>query len=198
MKFRATVAAVSLLTMLMCLAPIAEAQAVKVNWRTKAPFSALKTYSWVPNLQNSFYRQFVVSDVNAALARKGLTKVAASQHPDLKVVYHFTTQEVMNSSTTSDGFGWGGGDFGGWGGMGGFGGWGDGMGMGDGGMITTESVPQTMGILTVDLVETKSNQVIWRGQATEDNVSSKQSGDEKQVEKSVDKMFDKFPPKESK
>ncbi len=184
--------------MLMCVAPIAEAQAVKVNWRTKAPFSDLKTYSWVPNLQNSFYRQFVVADVNAALARKGMTKVAASQHPDLKVVYHFTTQEVMDSTTTSDGFGWGGGDFGGWGGYGGWGGMGMEDGMGDGGMSTTEVEPHTLGILTVDLVETKSNQVIWRGQATEDNVSSKQSGDEKQVEKSVNKMFDQFPPKNSK
>jgi hypothetical protein len=53
-----------------------------------------------------------------------------------------------------------------------------------------------MGILTVDLVDAK--QMIWRGQATEDNISNTQKGDEKQVEKSVQKMFDRYPPKNGK
>ena len=55
-----------------------------------------------------------------------------------------------------------------------------------------------MGILTVDLVDAKKKQMIWRGQATEDSISNSQKGDEKQVQKSVEKMFDRFPPKNQK
>jgi hypothetical protein len=38
--------------------------------------------------------------------------------------------------------------------------------------------------------------MVWRGQATEDSISNSQKGDEKQVQKSLDKMFKQYPPKE--
>jgi hypothetical protein len=63
-------------------------------------------------------------------------------------------------------------------------------------MATTEAQPRTMGILVVDLVDARTKQVVWRGQATEDSLASSQKGDEKQVKKSVDKMFDRYPPKQ--
>ena len=53
-----------------------------------------------------------------------------------------------------------------------------------------------MGILTVDLIDTNAKRLVWRSQATEDSIASSQKGEEKQVKKSVDKMFDHFPPKE--
>src|SRR5579862_5587393 len=87
----------------------ASAQSVKVNWKTKAPFSDYKTYAWSLGKQqgSGFYRQWVRQDVDAALARKGLKKVAENQNPDVLVVYNMVGQEVMDSTTTSDGFGWG-------------------------------------------------------------------------------------------
>jgi hypothetical protein len=60
----------------------------------------------------------------------------------------------------------------------------------------TEAQPRMMGILAVDLVDVRKKQLVWRGQATTDAVSNSQKGDEKQVLKSVDKMFKQFPPKE--
>jgi hypothetical protein len=60
--------------------------------------------------------------------------------------------------------------------------------------ITTEE-PRTMGILTVDLYDVAKKHLVWRGQATVDSVSNSQKGDEKQTEKSVEKMFKKYPPK---
>jgi hypothetical protein len=103
------------------------------------------------------------------------------------------SQELLDSTTTSEGFGWG---DGGWGYAGAWGGWGD---VGDQDMLsTTEQQPRMMGILTVDLVDAKKKQLAWRGQATEDSISNTQKGDEKQVEKSVQKMFDRFPPKNHK
>lgn len=175
---------------LVCTPFAANAQSVRVNWKTSAPFSDYKTYSIRTSQREKsrFYRQFVVPDVEQALSRKGLRKVPASKNPDLLVTYHFTTQELMDSTTTSDGFGWDGGPWGYWGG---WGGWGD-----SGPDISmTEQQPRTIGILTVDLVDQKKQKLVWRGQATEDSVSNTQKGDENELRKSVDKMFDKYPPK---
>ncbi len=192
----------SLLGLAACTAmpsPRANAQAVRVNWQTKAPFADYKTYAWKisQKQEDGFYRQWVVQFGDAALAKAGLQKVSGSQKPDLLIAYHFTTQEMIDATTTTDGFGWGGGPWmgGRWGAWGGWGGWG-GMGEFNSDMSTTEEHPRMMGILTVDLLDPKTKQLVWRGQATEDSVARSQKGDEKQVRKSIDKMFDRYPPKQ--
>jgi hypothetical protein len=45
----------------------------------------------------------------------------------------------------------------------------------------------------VDLYDTKTKQLIWRGSA-EDMVSNKAEKNEKNLNKGVEKMFKKFPP----
>ena len=181
------------------MTPGAKAQTVRVNWKTNTDFSTYKTFAWriSPKERKSFYLSWVRSDVDKTLAAKGMRRVPESQKPDMIVVYHFVTQEVMDATTTTDGFGFG---DGGWGYMGGWGGWGMdgmgmGMGMGDTGITQTEEVPRSMGILTLDFADANKKVLIWRGQATEDSVSSSQKGDEKQVLKSVDKMLKQYPPK---
>lgn len=183
----------SLIPALTCccwLAASASAQTVKVNWRTNATFSDYKTYAWRYGKQqgSGFYRQWVRQYVDVELAGKGLKKVSDNQNPDVLVVYNMVSQELLDSTTTSDGFGWGDGAWGYWGA---WGGWGD----AGPDISTTEQEPRMMGILTVDLVDAKKKQLVWRGQATEDSISNTQKGDEKQVRKSVQKMFDRFPPK---
>ena len=186
-----------LISALAMLLPVgsAFAQTVKVNWQTKAPFTDYRTYAWKESKNQGarFYRQWVQKDVDAELAKKGLQLVTADKNPDVYLYYHVVTQEVTDSTTTDDGFGWGGG---GWGYWGGWGGWGDGMGMGMGGMdmSQTETEPRMMGILSVDIVDLKTKALVWRGQATTDAISNSQQGDEKQILKSVDKMFKQFPP----
>lgn len=75
-----------------------------------------------------------------------------------------------------------------------------GMGMGMGGMdiSQTETEPRMMGILTVAVIDVKKKALVWRGQASTDAISNSQKGDEKQVLKSVDKMFKQFPPNKQK
>lgn len=172
----------------------AQAQSVRVNWRERAPFADFRTYQVVagkadPAATDPFWTQFVPKYLNSALQAKGLNVAAGGQTPDLKAVYRFQTEQVRDRETTVDGYGWGGGPWGGWGGFGGWGGWGGPE------TATTRDVPRTMGVLTVDLVDTRSNQVVWRGQATEDNVAESNHKEEDQVWKSVGKMFEHYPPK---
>lgn len=171
-------------------------QTVKVNWRIHAPFADYRTYAWRTSKNEGahFYKQWVHADVDAVLAKKGLRQVSVSQNPDLYIYYHIVTQEVMDSTTMDDGFGWGGGP---WGMMGGWGGWGMWGGMGPD-IAQTTAQPRMMGILAVDLIDTKEKALAWRGQATTDAISNTQKGDENQVRKSIDKMFKQYPPPKTK
>ena len=83
------------------------------------------------------------------------------------------------------GFGWGG--WGGWWG----GGWG-GMGMGGGSNTTVRDVP--VGTLMVDLYDRHNKNLVWRGISQED-VSSNLNKDTGRLQKAIDEMFYKFPPK---
>jgi hypothetical protein len=179
--------------LLLLFATGAVAQTVKVNWQENAPFSDYRTYAWQPskNQGAQFYQQWVQKDVDDELAQKGLRKVDPNQNPDLYLYYHLMSQEVIDSTTTDDGFGFGGGPWGFWGGWGGWGDWG---GFGPD-IAQTEAEPRMMGILSVDMVDVKKKQMVWRGQATVDAISNSQKGDEKQTLESVKKMFQHFPPK---
>lgn len=184
----------------IALPVMAHAQSVRVNWSKKAPFADYKTYQWVPskNDNHPFYRQYVGQYVKDDLQKKGLHRVTASQSPALLVTYHFLTQETQDLQTngfnSGGGFGYGGGGWGGWG-MGGMGMGGMGMGMGGIDESTTTEVPVTMGILTVDMIDAKTKKIIWRGQASTDNVTKNSKGEENDVKKSINKMLDHFPPK---
>jgi hypothetical protein len=162
------------------------AQSVIVNWEERAPFSDYHTYAWRAGREEGahFFHQWVVRDVDAELAQKGFRRVRVDENPDLYLYYHIAAMEVMDSTTTVDGVGWGPGPWRFWGGWGGFG----------PGIAQTTVQPRTMGILTIDMVDAKMRRLVWRGQATVDNISNSQKGDEKLVKKSIQKMFKQFPP----
>jgi hypothetical protein len=50
-----------------------------------------------------------------------------------------------------------------------------------------------MGTLVVDLFDTNTKKLIWRGSAR-DTLTGKPDKDEKRLEKVVSKMFEHFPP----
>jgi Domain of unknown function (DUF4136) len=169
------------------------AQTARVNWLVNAPFADYKTYSWKePSaVKTDFFTQFVTPAVDAQLAAKGIKKAGAGQKPDLWVAYHVQTQESPDSEATLDGFGvgpdkWGLSDC-----------W-DGCGWGEHDNHSNDVsalAPHMMAILTLDLADARKMKLVWRGQAIVDSVSSSQRRDEKQVEKAVEKMFKKYPPK---
>jgi Domain of unknown function (DUF4136) len=184
------------LCVLLCAISL-QAQTVKVNWRTGAPFSTYKTYAWQdpksPGLP--FYGQWVKADVLAELATKGFTPAAAGQTPDVVVTYHIQGEQMLDatSNTDYDGFGVGPGPWaGGWGWYGGWGGWG--AWPGEATTFTSEN-PRQMVILTIDMADAKEKKLVWRGQATVESASSSEKGDEKQTKQCVQKLFKSYPPK---
>jgi hypothetical protein len=176
------------------IAPVLGAQTVRVNWQSKAPFASYKTFAWhdPQNPGLPFYGQWIKPEVITALTAKGLQQAASGQAADVVVTFHIRGQEVMDADTTSDGWDVGIGPWGGgWGWYGGWGGW---DAFPEETTSYTSEHPRQIAILTVDIFDAKSKKLVWRGQATVENVASSEKGDEKQTEKCVQKMFKKFPP----
>jgi hypothetical protein len=57
---------------------------------------------------------------------------------------------------------------------------------------TVEKIP--VGTLVVDIYDTGSERLVWRGLA-HDQLSDKPDKNTQKLQKAVDKMFDKFPPR---
>ncbi len=158
------------------------AQQVKTDYDRSADFGKYKTYSWEQvKTQDPLFVDRIKSSVNAALAAKGWTQVNSGG--DVSIVAIQTTQNQQTLNTFYDGFG------GGWGwrrfGGGGF------------GEATTTTETYKVGTLVVDLFDTKTKTLLWRG-ASSDTLSNNSDKNIKNLDKGVEKMFKKFPPGSSK
>jgi hypothetical protein len=156
----------------------ASAQQVKTDYDRSANFAQYKTYSWEHiKTKDSLDVDRIKNAVNTALAAKGWNQVDSSA--DVSIVAMEITRNQQTLNTFYDGFG------GGWGwrrfGGGGF------------GEATTTTETYKVGTVVVDLFDTKTKQLIWRGAAS--NTLSNNSGKNiKNLDKGVDKMFKTFPP----
>jgi hypothetical protein len=152
------------------------AQQVKTDYDRDADFGHYRTYSWEKvQTQDSLWVERIKQAVNSALAAKGWTQVDSGG--DVAVVAMETTQSQQTLNTFYDGIG------GGWRWRG-FGGFGD---------STTTVDTYKVGTLVVDLFDTGTKKLIWRGSAS-DTLSDKSDKNIKTLDKGVQKMFDHFPP----
>jgi hypothetical protein len=159
------------------------AQQVKTDYDRNAEFAQYKTYSWEGvHSQNDLWVDRIKEAVSSALAAKGWKQVDSGG--SVSVMAMEMTQSHQTLSTYYDDFG------GGWGwrGAGGWGGLGDGFGE----STTTESTYK-VGTLVVDLFDSNTKKLIWRGSAS-DALSNKSDKNIKNLDKGVQKMFDRFPP----
>ncbi|MCU1240474.1 MAG: hypothetical protein JWO71_1200 [Candidatus Acidoferrum typicum] len=158
------------------------AQQVKTDYDRSANFGQYKTYSWEQvKTKDALDIDRIKSAVNAALAAKGWTQVDSGG--DVSIVALETTQNQQTLNTFYDGFG------GGWGWRGfGGGGFGD---------ATTTTETYKVGTLVVDLFDTKTKTLLWRGSSI-DTLSNNSNKNIKNLDKGVEKMFKKFPPGSSK
>jgi hypothetical protein len=167
------------------LAGTASAQQVKTDYDRNANFTQYKTYSWEQvKTKDTLDVDRIKSAVNAALTAKGWTQVPSGG--DVSIIALEITQNQQTLNTLYDGFG------GGWGwrrfGGGGFGGFGD---------ATTTTDTYQVGTLVVDLFDTKTQQLLWRGSAS-DTLSNNSNKNIKNLDNGVQKMFKQFPPGSSK
>ena len=156
------------------------AQQVKTDFDRSADFGQYKTYSWEKvHTQNPLLVDRIKAAVNSALAAKGWTQVESGGNVSIMAMEMSKSHQTLN--TYYDGFG------GGWG----WRRWG-GLGEGFGDSTTTESTYK-VGTLVVDLFDSNTKKLIWRGSAS-DALSDKSDKNIKNLDKGLEKMFDHFPP----
>jgi len=153
------------------------AQQVKTDYDRSANFGPYKTYSWEQiKTQDPLIVDRIKSAVKTTLAAKGFTEVPSDG--DLSLVAMETTRDQQTLDTFYNNFG------GGWR----WGGFGD---------ATTTTQTYKVGTLVVDLFDTKTKTLVWRGSAS-DTLSNKSEKNIDNLDKGVEKMFKQFPPDPSK
>ena len=171
-----------LMGMMLLFAGNLSAQQVKTDYDRSANFGKYKTYSWEQvKTQDPLYVDRIKSAVNAALAAKGWTQVASGGDASIIAIEMTQNQQTLNTFYDGFGGGWGWRRFGG----GGF------------GEATTTTETYKVGTLVVDLFQTKSEKLIWRG-VSSDTLSNNSDKNIKNLNKGVEKMFKQFPPGSSK
>ena len=150
---------------------IAFGQQVSVNYNHSQSFAQFHTYAFENNdpnqIANSILAQTAVSDVDAALQGKGLSKVDMSANPDLILLVSGGLKQQTSYSA-----------------------WGmRGIGGGMGGISPEQNVE---GTLIVSLYDAKQKSLVWRGIAQE-TLSNNGNKNQEAVQKAVTKMFKQWP-----
>ncbi|HEX5004572.1 MAG TPA: DUF4136 domain-containing protein [Gemmatimonadales bacterium] len=164
------------------------AQKVATNYDNAVDFSKFKTYKWVDiqgaTYPNQLQDMQIRNAIDSTLKMKGFTKVD-SDSANVYVGYQLSIsqQKEWNAYNTGGGA-WG------WGGMGGMGGMGT--------MTATSSTIQD-GTLAIDIYDPSIKQLVWQSTATKQlNPGSNQAKNLANLQKAVNKMFQKYPPQPKK
>ncbi len=162
----------ALCAMIVCItSAVAAAQQVSVNYNHSQSFSGFHTYAWGSNnqnqIQNSILAQVAQQDIDSAMQAKGFQKVQESQNPDLILL----ASGGMRQQTSWSAWGM------------------RGIGGGMGGITPQQNVEAT---LIVDLHDTKTQSLIWRGIA-QDTLSNNGDKNQKMVQSAISKMFKQWP-----
>src|SRR5712675_845215 len=140
------------IAMFLVLTAASFAEQVKTDYDHSANFEQYKTYSWEKvQTQDQLLVDRIKAAVNGALAAKGWTQVQSGA--DVSAVAIETTQNQQTLNTFYDGFG------GGWR----WGGFGD---------ATTTVDNYKVGTLVLDMFDTQTKKLIWRGSSS-DTLSDK-------------------------
>ena len=155
------------------------AQKVNVGADPSVDLTRYKTYAWSKTAStNPIANQIVVSSVDSQLAAKGLRKVETD--PELTVVAFGSSMSDIHVSNPS---------------------WAPSLNsIATGVAVGSQSWLVTKGTLVIDLLDTKTNNSLWRGTAT-DTLERGPTGDkvkdaktiEKPIRNAVKKMFKQFP-----
>jgi hypothetical protein len=163
----------SLIWMLACACIVFAA--VSVDYSHSVDFGKYKTYSWIKvEAQDPLWEDRITRAVDTQLTAKGWTKVPVDGDAAVAAYGSTHTKKTLQTWYTDFAGGWMWRDFG-------------------DGMATTTEEDTPVGTLMVDIFDTSTKKLIWRGKAT-DTLSGKPEKDEKKLDKAVAEMFKKFPP----
>jgi len=150
---------------------------VQTDYDKKADFSQYKTFSWIKvKTTDPLWQDRIKEAVGRELQAKGLQQVDSGGDVALDAVGSAKDQQEYTTFYNGMGPWW----------------W-----RGFGGETTTTVTNYRVGTLVVDMYDAKTHRLIWRGTSS-DTLSSKPSKNEKKLDKDVARMFDKFPPKNTK
>ena len=158
------------------------AQDTKTDFDKAFNFAAVKTYSIKIGTTwgNDLSQRRVLTEIDQAITGKGWKKVEGPA--DVDVILHGATQTKHNVNTFYSGMGGGYGAYG-YRGVGG-------MGMGTASTTVTD---YRVGTLIVDMFDSKTKTLVFRGIA-EDELSDKPEKNAKKLTKASEKLFKNFPP----
>jgi len=147
---------------------------VSTNFDSNADFGSYKTFGWMKETDSEKgydlsgeLDELIKNAVDKQLVAKGLMK--AMVNTDLLVVYHAGKEQQLEEED------WG------------YGGW---WGVGGGDVNSYEK-----GTLVVDLIDAKTDTLVWRGSAQKALSETPSAGErEKTIDDAVQKMFKKYPP----
>lgn len=166
---------VLILALCCAISPVATPK-VHVDFDHKCDFSRYQTYRWLAptnvDVLNQLMQSRLIGFVEEALAAKHLKRVETGG--DLLVNFQMNARQEKIYTTLGDGFGWD------WG-------WGSDI------AITTEQTI-TLGTLTVDVVDSHSNRLVFEGVSTAP-ISSKPAHNTKRLANAVNEIFEKYPPR---
>jgi hypothetical protein len=150
------------------------AQKVETDYDHSVDFSRYHTYSWGHvYCPDPLFEQRVRNAVDQELQHKGWQQVPVGGDVTVTAVAAKKHQPEYTTFYTGLGPHWR------------WRGWGTGM-----ATTTVEEVP--IGTLIIDIYDSSTEDLVWRGEAR-DQLSDKPEKDAKKLEKAVAKMFDKFP-----
>jgi hypothetical protein len=159
------------------ISPVA-AQKAQVDFDHACDFSQYKTYRLAtrPNVNflNQLMQERVIGFVEEALAAKRLRRVETGGDLLVNFDMNVRQEEVFTTFGDTMGFGW-------------YSGWG-------GGVSTTITQVIQLGTLTVDMVDSHRNQLVFEGVSTA-AISSKPAHNTKRLAKAVNEIFEKYPPR---
>jgi len=181
MKVRTAVA----LAGALLLPVILFAQDVSRDWDKKYDFTTVKTFAMKIGTSwgNQLSERKVMDDMAEALTEKGWKQVEAESAANVVVVIHGATKTKQTLNTFYSG-------------MGGYGygyhGWGGGMATG-----TTTVSEYVVGTLVLDIFDTKTKNLVYRGTASGE-INKDPKKNEKKIDKAAQKLFKDFPQKDKK
>jgi hypothetical protein len=174
----------------LLVAAFASAQDVSYNFDQKADFSKYKTFKWVAKKDAEQLDELTTKQILAAiekqLATKGLTKTEGD-NADLFVAYDVGVTKEKEATTWNTGYGmgpgWGGRYYGAYG----------------GGMSSTTTSTIYIGALALDMYDTATKTLVWRGLASK-QIDTKANPEKRQknLDKGMTKLLKNYPPKAKK